>query len=106
VLASTQGKLTLKKPERGKAKRPAQGDQQNLRRGAKLVLAPKIAKKVAEDRATKELTKKITARIEATMASRASTDGGGLLIVKEDADSGTKHLRPNASVLAKSKSTR
>ena len=30
------------------------------------------------------LTKKITARIEQTMASRASTDGGGLHIVSSD----------------------
>ena len=52
-----------------------------------------------------ELTKKITARIEQTMAARASSDGGGLQMVKDQGTEGVhfgkKALKPSASVLAK-----
>ena len=104
-LARAQGKhTTKKKPERAKPKRAPQGDQQKLRKGAHLVIAPKIAKKQAEERSQRELTKKIAARIEQTMAARANTDGGGLRVLKADeGDSSVKPLRPNASVLAKGK---
>lgn len=51
-----------------------------------------------------ELTKKITQRIEQTMAARASSDGGGLHMVKRDDEQGVhfgKQLKPSASILAK-----
>jgi len=103
VPSCAQGeKFKLKKPERAKAKRQAQGDQQKLKRG-NWQLAPKIAKKQVEDRAHKELTKKITARIEQTMAARASTDSGGLAVVKVDESGTTKLLRTGSAVLASKK---
>ena len=106
LLVRTQGKFGLKKPERSKPKRAPKGDQQKLRKGAHLVLEPKIAKKQAEERSQRELTKKIQARIEQTMASRAGADGG-LRVVKADVDGASaKPLRPGASVLAKLKGKR
>ena len=107
LLARSQGKHTnSKKPECSKPKRAPQGDQQKLRKGAHLVIGSKIAKKQTEQRAQEALTKKIAARIEATMASRASGDGGGLRVLKDEGGEGgsaTKLLRTNTSVLAKSK---
>ena len=95
-----QGKISgLKKGgERSKPKRAAHGDQQKLRKG-NFVFNTKVGKKQADDRAQKELTKKITARIESTMAARASTDGGGLQVLKAEAKLGEKPLRPGAGTL-------
>jgi len=95
-----QGKISgLKKGgERSKPKRAAHGDQQKLRKG-NFVFNTKVGKKQADDRAQKELTKKITARIESTMAARASTDGGGLQVLKAEAKLGDKPLRPGAGTL-------
>ena len=95
-----QGKISgLKKGgERSKPKRAAHGDQQKLRKG-NFVFNTKVGKKQADDRAQKELTKKITARIESTMAARASTDGGGLKVLKAEAKLGDKPLRPGAGTL-------
>ena len=99
-----QGKISgLKKGgERSKPKRAAHGDQQKLRKG-NFVFSTKVGKKQADDRAQKELTKKITARIEQTMAARASTDGGGLRVLKGDEGQSGKPLRPGAAALQKSK---
>ena len=99
-----QGKSAqLKKPERAKPKRQAHGDQQKLRKGAHLVLKPKIAKAQAEERAQSALTKKIAARIEETMAARAGHDGGGLRVLKVDESGSVKPLRPGAAAVAKAK---
>ena len=98
---ASQGKHTIpKKVERhGKQKRQPKGDQQNLRKGAHLDIKAKIGKKQTEERAQKELTKRIAARIESTMAARASTDGGGLHMLKAEGAE-FKELRAGASVVA------
>jgi len=74
-----QGDKKLKK--RDKKAKPKRGDQQKLRKG-NFVIKPTIARKAQAEKASLALTKQITKRIEETMAGRASTDGGGLLIVK------------------------
>uniref|UniRef100_A0A7S4FBX3 Uncharacterized protein n=1 Tax=Chrysotila carterae TaxID=13221 RepID=A0A7S4FBX3_CHRCT len=77
-----QGKSKLKKVPR-KAK-PVRGDQQKLRKGNR-VLKAKAPRALADQRTQQAISKAISMRIESTMASRASSDGAGLVILASEA---------------------
>ena len=77
--AKASGSIVKKK---SKSLRPG-GDQQKLKHGNRDIKPKGISKKGKEAEVQDKITKQICSKIEQTMVGRASSDHGGLLVVKQ-----------------------